>query len=205
MAAGRQASEELGPLLGFGFEQRIEPRKLAWEEDPRLSGGGVIGQTGIHAVDAVRFLIRPTRATVIACSTAQVHYRRQEDAAVVVLSVAGGRAPEATEVLGDIRVSKIGDSRHHRFALFHEDGGVELDFIDRQLVRTQGRRRTRTSVDATPTVRAVLRAFVQHLVGDGPNPVPAEEAIASLALVEEAYRTSANTRSTHSHAPRRPS
>ncbi len=187
VSAARQESEERGPLVGFGFEQRIEPRNLAWEDDPILSGGGVLSQTGIHAVDAVRVLIRPTRATVISCSTAQLHYRRQEDAAVVLLSVTGGLARKNDGILGDIRVSKIGDSRHHRYALFYEDGGVELDFIDRELVLTQGRTRTRTTVEATPTIPAVVRAFIEHLAGAGPNPVPAEEAIGSLALVEAAY------------------
>lgn len=183
--AGEMSSR--GRLVGFGFEQRLEPRGLAWEADPAVAGGGVLIQTGIHGVDAILFLTGATSAEV---SAVELDYRRgnrTEDQALVALTLRGGAAADG--VRGDVRTSKIGGSRHHRYQLFFEDGGVEADFVDRTLYSTRGRERTPRVLAEAPTVAAVLGAFVGWLASpDRPCPVPAHEALAALEIVEAAYR-----------------
>ena len=186
LEAGRTAAASLGRLVGCSFEQRLEPRGLAWEEDPTLAGGGVLAQTAIHAADALRFLTRPTHVEVVGGLLGRHHYPHHEDAGLVHLVLTGCPAAEGRAVFADLRVSKIGASRHHRYALFYERGGVELDFIERCLLVTEGRERRAVPVPEEPTVPQLTRAFVAFLTG-GPNPVDPVDALASLAVIEDAY------------------
>jgi predicted dehydrogenase len=172
-----EGAARFGRLNGFGFEQRLENRGLAWEDDPISSGGGVLIQTAIHTVDALRFVTR-RELRVVTATAGSVHYQNNEDLALLHV--------RAGDALGDVRVSKIGQSRHMRFALFFEDGGLEADYIDRALYETRGRERVAMSVPESPTVPSLLAAFLAHLDG-GPNPVPARDALESLRVIEAAY------------------
>ena len=185
--AARDAIAPLGRLVGFGFEQRLEPRGLPWEEDPVLAGGGVLAQTAIHAVDALRVLVGPTSVGVEHTRIGRMGYRANEDFATVILSLSGGLCPPDTSIVGNISTSKTGASRHHRYALFHREGGVEIDFIDRELIETTGRQRVRRNVPGQPTVPAVVSAFVRFLRGLAPNPVEPRDALASLRIIDDAY------------------
>jgi predicted dehydrogenase len=174
----RDRSRLFGRLTGFGFEQRLENRGLIWEDDPETSGGGVLIQTAIHTVDALR-VVTGRDIEVAGAITRSVHYRKNEDLALVHLF--------AGDVLGDVRVSKIGRSRHMRFALYFEDGGLEADYIERALYETRGQTRTRTEVPAVPTVAVLLDAFAAHLRGERDNPVPPRDARDSLRAIQIAY------------------
>ena len=180
LAALAHASRDpsLGQIVGADFEQRLEPRGLPWEDDPLTSGGGVVMQTAIHTLDALRFTTG-TEPRVVSARFDRVHYENQEDHAVITLRLTGG--------LASVRVSKIGGFRRMRYALLHSGGAVEADFMARTLTIRRGRDDAVSRVEEVPTVVATLRAFVAHLQG-GPNPVPGRDALASLALVEAAYR-----------------
>lgn len=182
----RDRVPSLGRLTGLSFEQRLEPRGLAWEDDPEVSGGGVFMQTAIHTLDAARFITQAVESRVICASTDRVHYANNEDVGLVHLSLGGG--PHLNQaILADVRVSKIGGSRHMRFALFGTEGGLEADFIDRCLIHTVGRSRTVETMPELPTVPTVTAAFVQSLLRNQPCPVLPRDALESLRLVEEAY------------------
>lgn len=186
----RARLSEIGTITGLSFEQRLEPRGLAWEDDPEVSGGGVLMQTAIHTLDAARFVSQAEVAKVLHASTRRVHYKHNEDVGLVHLELAGGPAL-TNPILADVRVSKIGGSRHMRFAVFGTAGGLEADFIARTLTLTVDRQATVTQVAEVPTVVATAGAFVQSLLHNQPCPIPARDALASLALVEAAYRAAA--------------
>lgn len=176
----RDLADQSGELRGFDLEQRLEPRGLAWELDPALAGGGVLLQTGIHGLDALRFINRRPLALV----SAQLDHllgNRTEDHAAVALRV--GDAP------GLLRTSKIGGSRHHRFALYFAELGAEADYIARTLTVVRGRVRETTPMPERPTVAEGLRAFVTWVRGERADcPVPAREALEAVAIVDAAYR-----------------
>jgi predicted dehydrogenase len=174
-----------GRLVGFGFEQRLEPRGLAWELDPTLAGGGVLIQTGIHTVDALRVLTRAEAVRVLWARLDHLRGAATEDQAQLALEV---RGPEGT-VIGDLRCSKISGSRQHRFNLLFEDGALEADFVARAIIETRGRTQQHTSVPEAPTIAAALATFARWLAGPkAPSPVPATEALAALEVVAEAQR-----------------
>lgn len=179
------ADPELGRLRGFEFAQRLEPRDVTWEDDPALAAGGVLMQTGIHGIDALRFALS-AELEVTGVSAQQLRYREVEDAITVQLRAHGGRAGPGAE--GLLSTSKLGRSRHHRFALFFDEAGLEADFIDRALYVTRGRVRESRPVPAVSTITRTLNAFVDHVRTPGsPNPVPAAEGLAAVSIVEEAY------------------
>jgi predicted dehydrogenase len=175
----------LGAIRGFRFAQRLEPRGLAWEDEPVLSGGGVLIQTGIHTVDALRFATGAEKVEVRGASLSRVHYRNNEDHAALILSVAGGASlPEPA--LGTLAASKIGRSRHIELALYFDTEGLEADLIGRTLTTVRGTERRTVQVPERPTIVEVLRAFVETTAG-GPNPVPGNDALESLRVVDQAY------------------
>jgi predicted dehydrogenase len=178
---------ELGGLMGFSFEQRLEPRGLAWEDVPETSGGGVLMQTAIHTLDALRFITQSDRVRVVHAATARMHYKRNEDHALVGLELvpASGKP-----VLGQVAVSKIGRSRHVRFTLFLESCALEADLVQRRLIEIRDREEQVTPVPEAPTVVLATRAFIEVVARGAKNPIPGEDAVRSLALVEAAYALS---------------
>lgn len=170
-------------IVGFAFEQRLEPRGLAWERDPELAGGGVALQTGIHTLDALRFVTGSDRVEVLGAALGQVHPAEVEDHASIQLAV---ELP-ARVVIGQVAASKIGRARTLRFALHLEDRTIEADLVQRRFIETRGREARVVAVPEAPTVIAVLHAFLGWLAGEHANPVSGEDATRSLALVEAAY------------------
>lgn len=171
----REHQTGLGRLRGFGLEQRIEPRGLAWENDVEVAGGGVLVQTGIHAIDALRF-ITGARVSVEHAAFASVLGGATEDQAWLRL--------RAGDVRGDLRTSKIGRGRRHRYTFFFDDGILESDYI----ARTFDDGRTLRSVPAVPTVVRTLEAFARWVTEGGDCPVPLEEALDAVAIADAAYR-----------------
>lgn len=168
------------PLRGFDLEQRLEPRGLAWEHDPVLAGGGVLIQTGIHGLDAIRF-ITGQRLELESGHLDHLLGHDTEDQAMLRV--------RAGDVAGHLRTSKIGGSRHHRYALYLDGSGIEADYIARTLTVTRGRDRQVTAVPEIPTVSTVLGAFVGWISGARPDcPVPPREALEAVRVVDEAYR-----------------
>ena len=181
----RDEARRMGPLVGFRFEQRLEPRPVAWEDEPALAAGGVLVQTGVHALDALRFCLAD-RLLALGVSRAELGRRRTravEDWAELGLSATLDR--EVVE--GSVVSSKLGRSRHHRYALLFEDGGLEADFVDRCLYVTRGRERAAIPVPPVPTLVALLGAFEAFVRGRADNPVPPEEGVAALELIDAAY------------------
>lgn len=180
LIALRDRALSFGTLRGFTFEQRLEPRGLAWEDDPQLSGGGVLLQTAIHTADALRFVTGAREAIVLGAAIRSVEYAHNEDHAAVTVELDGA--------LGTIAVSKIGAARTLRYALYFDRGTLEADLIERTLSEIRGRARTSQTIPERPTVIAALSAFLAHLRGEGPNPIPGEDATRSLQIIEAAYQ-----------------
>jgi predicted dehydrogenase len=175
-----------GLLTGFDFQQRLEPRGLPWEDDPASSCGGVVIQTAVHALDALRTVTRATAADVIHSLFDRLFYSRNEDHALSVIALesplAGGR-----RVQGMVACSKVSASRQMRYQLLFEDGALEADYIQRTLRVTHDGASQLLEVPPAPTVPALLAAFVAHLGGRGDNPVPPSDALDTMRLVDRVY------------------
>lgn len=180
----------LGALMGFDLEQRIEPRGLAWEEQPAVSGGGVLIQTAIHSVDALRVVAGFPAVEVVSAVTGRVVYAANEDHGIVNLAVTGERTHGNT-IIGTVSASKVGESRHMRHAYFCERGGLEADFIQRQIRLRKGSKTELIDIPAVPTVVRMLEGVALALETGGEMPVTGRDALETLKIVDAAYAKAA--------------
>jgi len=178
-----------GALTGFDFQQRLEPRGLSWEDDPETSCGGVIIQTMVHALDALRVATRATATHVLHSQFDSVFSERNEDHALSVVALESPLAP-GRRVQGMVAASKVSASRQMRYQLLFEDGALEADYVQRTLRVTRDGDCELLDVPPTPTVPALVSAFVQHLAGNGENPVPPADALETMRLVDRVYAAS---------------
>lgn len=178
--------ENRGGLTGFCLEQRIEPRNVGWEDDREAAGGGVLLQTAIHTVDALWTIARPKTFTVEHARFAHHVYQDLEDHALLTVALGDCATSKLDRVVGHVAASKIGGSRHMRFAFYTETVGYEADFIARTLTEVRGRERTVENVPEQYTVAKVAAAFVRSLNGE-PNPVPGAEGVRAVKVVSDAY------------------
>lgn len=188
----RERVGELGPVLGLSFEQRLEPRGLAWEDKLGVAGGGVLIQSAIHTLDALRWTTRADRVEVRQGITQRVLSSQCEDHALLHLGVTGECTDNRT-VLAQLAVSKIAQARQMRFALHCEQGLLEADFVERCLRLRRDAATEQQAMPARPTLPLLLRAWRDYLRDEGPNPVPAQEGLAALRLVQDAYQRAAET------------
>lgn len=185
--AMKASVERIGAIRGFSFEQRLEPRGLAWEDEANDAGGGVLIQTGIHTVDALRFITGATEVAPLSCVAQRLLYTNNEDSVTAILRARGGRFGDDA-IIGNLGVSKVGPSRHVRFALFGAEGALEGDLVARTLTHRQGRGQTVEPVVDSPTIVDVMKAFVRHVADHNePNLVPGRDALASLKIVTDCY------------------
>ena len=180
---------EFGSLVAFDFQQRLEPRGLAWEDDPEAACGGVVIQTLVHTLDALRVVTRATATEVLHSHLDRVRYQRNEDHALGLLALASPLA-SGRRVQGLVAGSKVSASRQMRYQLLFDDGALEADYVQRTLRVTHGGERRVLEVPPAPTVPALLSAFVAHVLGKGDNPVPPADAIETMRLVDSVYATS---------------
>ena len=166
---------QIGPLLGFSANQRLEPSPLGWMDDPELAGAGVSHQTAIHVFDALRFITGREIVRVMA-RTRCVHTRQLEDHLTALLELEGG-------VLGAVDCSKIGPARSGRFEFTGADGLLQGDQVHHCCERVNGCARQPIDLgEPTPTIAPLLADWLRFLRGEAANPVPPGEGLAAVRV-----------------------
>lgn len=168
----------LGPLRSLWLNQRFEPSRLDWLDDPAISGGGMILHTGVHSFDLVRQLTGHEVARV-SCRVARVVTQRTEDNFLATLELAGSSALVA-----------VGGSR----STGGRSGLIDIACADGQLIgdHTNGFAYSIRGVERTPivlpppvhTVREALRAFVRLVLDGKPPPASLEDGARAVMIAE---------------------
>ena len=164
------------PLFSLHIAQHLDPRNLEWETRPEHGAGGILHQTGIHAADLVRFLSEREVAAV-SCRTRRVHNPRLPDVASATLEMDDG------VLIAHFQVSKAGSGRHCWAEAVTSGGVVGADYLRGRLMLRKGSRTWRKVAD-NPTVLSALEGFCRAVLRNTPVPVPAEEGLRSLMVVE---------------------
>ena len=175
---------QIGPLLGFSANQRLEPSPLGWMDDPELAGAGVSHQTAIHVFDALRFITGREIVRVMA-RTRHVHTRELADHLAALVELEGG-------ALGTVDCSKIGPVRSGRFEFTGADGLLQGDQVHHHCEQLDGC--VRQSIDLgepTPTIAPLLVDWLRFLRAEAANPVPPEEGLAAVRVSEACVRSAA--------------
>jgi predicted dehydrogenase len=175
----------LGTLHALFLNQRFEPSRLDWLDDPAVSGGGIIIHTGVHSFDLVRWLTG-REVIRVRCETSRAHTTRTEDNFLATLEMAGGRPLVA------VSGSRSTAGRSGLIDAAGEHGQLVGDHLHGFAYAIEGR--TRTSIplpEPAQTVCEVLRSFARLLGGEAP-PVEVEDG-ARAVLIAEACRRAAES------------
>jgi predicted dehydrogenase len=166
----------------------MEPRRLGWQADAAVAGGGNILQTGIHLFDLLRFL---TGGEVdrVSCETHRVLNPELEDAFGAVMQLSSGG------VIALVDSSKATRSRSGRIELVGEGGQLVGDHVHGFALRICGYERVDLSPPPpVPTVRETLRAFVQAVREGAPPPVTVVDGMRAVEIADACYRSAAEGR-----------
>lgn len=169
------------PLYCLHLAQHLEPRNLEWETRPEHGVGGILHQTGIHVADLARFLSN-REVTAVSCRTRRVHNPRLPDVASATLEMDDGM------IVAHFQVSKAGTGRHCWAEAVTSKGVVAVDYLRGRLLTGEGSKTWR-KITNNPTVAAALEGFCAAVLKDTPLPVPAEEGLRSLMVVDACHKS----------------
>ncbi|MCX8071350.1 MAG: Gfo/Idh/MocA family oxidoreductase [Candidatus Binatia bacterium] len=176
---------EIGPVHSMRLGQRFEPSRPGWIDDPAVAGGGMLLHTGVHCFDLVRYLLKQEVARV-ACEWSRVNVRRTEDNFAAVLRLQDDRT------LATIAGSRATGSRSGGIELAGEHGQLIGDHVLHSAVLVRGTETRNLELPPpVPTVREVLRDFVRAVRSGALVPIPLEEGLRAVAIVEACYRSAA--------------
>jgi len=183
VAAVRAELPGIAPVHALMLSQRFEPSPLAWLDRSAESGGGVLLHTGVHSIDLLRVLTG-REVTSVACTTTRVTATETEDNFVMLARF------DAPELLGQVSGSRGAGGRVGTIEVAGAGGTIVADHVQGTASLIRGRTSTPLRVEpAVPTVREVLRAFVSSVRTGGAVPVPVEEGLRAVAIVEAGYRS----------------
>lgn len=166
---------QLGRLHSVMANHRLPPTHLPWLEEPEVAGGGVILQTAVHLFDALRY-ITGREVVRVHAQMAKRHTALLEDLFTAQLELSDG-------LLGTIDASKVGEARSGRYEFVGDHGQLQGDQIHGTLELITGTTVTPLEVAKPgPALLPLLKAWLAHLRGQAPNPIPAEAGLAALRL-----------------------
>jgi predicted dehydrogenase len=179
-----EARERLGRIHALRVSLRFEPSPPGWVHDPSLAVRGTILHTGIHSFDLVRFLSGMEGDRVM-CESSAVGASPLEDNFCASVRLDGGNA------LAGVTGCRATASRSGPVELVGEHGQLLGDLVFNTAHFVEGK--TVAPLEVPPpvaTVREAIRDFVTAVAGEKPMPIPLEEGLRSLALVEACYQSS---------------
>lgn len=175
------ARARIGRVRSLCFTQRFEPSPLDWLDDPTVSGGGMLLHTGVHAFDLARRLSGLEPAAV-SCQLQRIHTRRTEDNFVATLAFGDG------EALATVTCSRAAGGRNGHVEVSGEHGTLLGDHVLGQAALVVGTTIEPLPVgDSLPTVREVIRDFVSAVRAEAAMPIPLDEGLRAVAVVDACY------------------
>ncbi len=177
----RRELPRLGQLYSFTACQRLEPTLHPWLDNPQVAGGGVILHSAVHLFDALRFITGQEVARVRASMFSRKN-QNVEDLVTAQLEMTGG-------LVGVMDASKVGAGRSGHYAFVGEHGMLQGDQVhDRlQLVAGMAVQDLEHEV-AVPAIVPLLKDWLAHLQGRGPNPVDGAEGLAAVRICDACRR-----------------
>ncbi len=179
-------SGELGQALHFEGQfsspYGLDLTPEIWRSESAESPAGGMTSLGIHCIDAFIHLAGPI-ARVQAYSLRQALAVESHDTTAVLLRFAAG----ATGLLGTLTATaplfRLQAFGAESWARIDEDGSMTVRAID-------GRPRTR-EFEERDTCRSELEAFAAAVAGGDPYPLPTDQAIHGVAVLEAIVESAA--------------
>lgn len=149
--------------------------------NPGFGGKGVLLDLGIHVLDLARYLTG-SRPRVEACVLDRLPLAGFETRADIRLSTAEG-------LTMNLLVAWSQSERIGTAEASGPTGCLSVDWVKHHLiVRQDGQAPAAWSEPEQPTIAAVLSAFLEAIACNKPLPVPGQEGLEALRLVETCYQ-----------------
>jgi predicted dehydrogenase len=175
----------LGEIILFEntFAARVEMAGR-WNADPAISGGGVLIDNGTHSVDIVRYLLGPIDE-VQAVEGKRVQRLPVEDTVRLFVRTAGG-------VMGSIDLSwSLNKEQDHFVSLYGERGTVLVGWKESKYRQSSSRDWVvfGKGYDKVQAFKSQLRNFARAIRGEERLLIDADDAVASVEVIEAAYES----------------
>jgi 1,5-anhydro-D-fructose reductase (1,5-anhydro-D-mannitol-forming) len=175
----------------INFSSYFPPQPPYWHHNPAISGGGPLMDLGVHCIDLMRFLCGPVTEVTALVDTLAADSPVEDTATLLLRLVNGAQAVvtshwstayfeptsnmlEIAGTKGTIQAMPIQAKDSAGVLRLVTEGGVE----DYSLAG--GGQRTHV---------ALLDDFRNALQQNAPSPIPGEEGLASLVVVEAAHQS----------------
>ena len=168
-------------VLENAFASRVDMSRR-WNADPAIAGGGVLIDNGTHSVDIVRYFLGPI-AEVMAVEGKRVQRLPVEDTASMLL-----RTPEGVLATVDLSwsVDRVTDTY---LTLYGSEGTVSVGWNGARYRQASSPEWVTfgSGYDKLACMGSQVANFCAAVRGDEKIAVTADDAIASVAVVEAAY------------------
>ena len=177
------ASGAIGEVVLFenAFTARVDMSRR-WNSNPAVSGGGVLIDNGAHSVDIIRYFLGPI-AQVQAVEGKRVQALAVEDTVrLFVRSTAG--------VMGNVDLSwSINKELDSYINVFGTEGSLSIGWKESKYRRTADKAWTvfGAGYNKVQAFRSQLQNFARSLRGEESLLITAEDALASVQVIEAAY------------------
>lgn len=172
------------------FSSRSLPRPDAWRFDPSIGGGGPLLDIGPHCIDLVRFLVGPA-VEVSALVDTLASDAPVEDTATLLLRLANGAHAVITTHWS---TANFDAQRHNTVEVWGTGGSIHAAPINSKdssgvtRVWTEaGEQVFEIPAGGPRTHVALLQALGEAVATGAPMPIPAEEGLAGMRVIEAAY------------------
>lgn len=175
----------LGEVVLFEnvFASRVDMRQR-WNSDPLVSGGGVLIDNGTHSVDLMRYFLGPV-VDVQVVEGKRVQQLAVEDTVRIYVRSASG-------VLGSIDLSWSINKEQDAYLTIHgSEGTLQVGWRESKYRLHSGSDWVvfGAGYDKKQAFQSVLTNFARAARGEEELRIIAEDALASVEVVEAAYRS----------------
>ncbi len=172
---------ELGKMYAINAQQRLEPSTLAWLEDKKHSGGGVILHTAIHIFDSLRF-ITGRKIIRVRATAGQIHNSQVED-------LFSAQFEMENNVTGTVSASKVGQGRCGSYEFICNEGQLHGDQVHGNIQLINNREIQTQNIRRKPTIIPLLEKWHKFLAGKDKNPISGEEGLMAIKICQACYRS----------------
>lgn len=214
------AMRRAGKVLGLGFQRRFHPAMAAlrdrvhsgalgtvlqitctlgaplnltlagdhWRGDASEAPGGALTPLGVHAIDAIVDLLGAVES-VYCASRKRAVTLNSDDTTAMLLHLRNGAVAQVAAMVAtglNYRLTVFGTKGWHAISGYPEFTEEEFQPV--------GHPPERRALEPFDMIRAELEAFATAATGGAPFPIPPEQMIHAVAVLEAAVRSTASGR-----------
>jgi predicted dehydrogenase len=179
----------LGEVVLFenAFTARVDMTNR-WNSNPAISGGGVLIDNGTHSIDIMRYFLGPL-AQVQVVEGKRIQGLAVEDTVQIFAKTAGG-------IMGNVDLSwSINKNLDYYVRIYGSQGTISIGWKESKYKQTSSPDWVvfGNGYDKVQAFQSQIENFAQAIRGEASLLITAEDALASVEVMEAAYRAMGQT------------